>query len=328
MALRFSSKGAPGALLSSSARKNPVFVVAQSPRLNARLTAAGLAGFQPSGGHAGHSRRSARLDTSFRLNAAKDGSDPGASKEDMEVKVDAVKMLHGSHVVYLKIVGTELLLPVHIGEAESNAISRELTKTKQTRPMTHDFAKTLLQACGFRVTRIRITDLVSSTYYSRVHIGRANRNSVEFVADVDARPSDAINLALRFGAPMYISKKVAENATAFPSESASGKLTESLETPADIVRSVRTTLSSFEDPTVMFQLHKSLAIQQQRYEDAQLFQERIFHEMTHNQLLRLVVAMEAALTDSRYEEAARLRDEYYQMQAMVNAGKKNKEAAL
>ncbi len=65
-------------------------------------------------------------------------------------------------MVFLKIVGNEsgLVLPVHIGEAESSALLKELNKTKQLRPLTHDFAKTLLQACGFRVTKIRITELV------------------------------------------------------------------------------------------------------------------------------------------------------------------------
>ncbi len=60
----------------------------------------------------------------------------------------------------------------------------------------------------------------------------------------------------------------------------------------------------------MYQLQKELAIKDQRYEDARTFQQYIYHEMTHNQLLRLVVAMEAALSDQRYDEAARLRDEY------------------
>lgn len=60
----------------------------------------------------------------------------------------------------------------------------------------------------------------------------------------------------------------------------------------------------------MYQLQKELAIKDQRFEDARQFQQHIYHEMTHNHLLRLVVAMEAALSDQRYDEAARLRDEY------------------
>lgn len=60
----------------------------------------------------------------------------------------------------------------------------------------------------------------------------------------------------------------------------------------------------------MYQLQKDLAIQEQRYEEARKLQQAILDQMMHNQTLRLVVAMEAALTDGRYEEAARLRDEY------------------
>ncbi|PNH06309.1 hypothetical protein TSOC_007324 [Tetrabaena socialis] len=60
---------------------------------------------------------------------------------------------------------------------------------------------------------------------------------------------------------------------------------------------------------VMFTLQKDLAVKEERFEDAREMQQPIYHEMTHNRMLRLVVAMESALADGRYEEAARLRDE-------------------
>lgn len=85
------------------------------------------------------------------------------------------------------------------------------------------------------------------------------------------------------------------------------------ETHAEIVRSCREALTNFEDPTVMFTLQKDLAIRNERFEDARMFQQRVFEEMTHNPVLRNVVAMEAALADGRYEEAARLRDEHRKM---------------
>jgi len=65
----------------------------------------------------------------------------------------------------------------------------------------------------------------------------------------------------------------------------------------------------------MLQLQKELAVKEERYADAQAFQSQIFEEMTHSAVLRLVVAMEAALADGRYDEAARARDEYRQMLA-------------
>ena len=65
-----------------------------------------------------------------------------------------------------------------------------------------------------------------------------------------------------------------------------------------------------QDPTTMLQLQKDLAVKEERYADARAFQQKIFEQMTHSVMLRMVVAMEAALADGRYEEAARIRDEY------------------
>ncbi len=62
-------------------------------------------------------------------------------------------------MVYLKVVNSNLLIPVHIGENESNALLKEINKQRQMRPITHDVMKTMLQAVGFKVTKIRITDV-------------------------------------------------------------------------------------------------------------------------------------------------------------------------
>lgn len=224
--------------------------------------------------------------------------------------MDSVRVSQGNSIVYLRILdGQNLVLQVHIGEHESSALLKEISKGRVVRPLTHDLTKSLLGCIGYRVTKIRITDIVSNTYYARIFVARFNAQGVQEgdEVDVDARPSDAINLAVRFGAPMYVNKRIAEVATTLPTDAHSPQGSES---NADIVRSVREALASFEDPTVMFQLQKELAIKNQRFEDAATFQQYIFHEMTHNQMLRLVVAMEAAVSDQRYDEAARLRDEY------------------
>jgi len=62
----------------------------------------------------------------------------------------------------------------------------------------------------------------------------------------------------------------------------------------------------------MLQLQKDLAVKEERYTDARAFQQQIFEHMTHSTMLRMIVAMEAALADGRYDEAARVRDEYRQ----------------
>ncbi|GAX79857.1 hypothetical protein CEUSTIGMA_g7297.t1 [Chlamydomonas eustigma] len=237
-----------------------------------------------------------------------------ASKDDelsehIEVKVDSVRVTNGAAVIFLRLCDSApgLVLPVHIGEAESSALLKEINKQKGFRPLTHDLTKHLLQAAGFRVLKIRITELVNSTYYSRIHIAHIDGKGEIFnEVDVDSRPSDAINLAVRFDAPMYITKQVANYATSYPVE----PLSQQSETNAEIVRSVRETLATFEDPTTMLQLQKELAIQEERYADAKSLQQQIFSHMTQSVMLRMVVAMEAALADNRFEEAARVRDEY------------------
>ncbi|KAG1676474.1 hypothetical protein FOA52_002294 [Chlamydomonas sp. UWO 241] len=213
------------------------------------------------------------------------------------------------------------MLSVHIGEAESSALLKEINKQKGSRPLTHDLAKGMLIAVGCRVTKVRITELVSSTYYSRIHVARVGSSEDVGPTDgIDARPSDAINLAVRFHAPIYISQAIAETAAPFPTDTFPSQS----ETEKQITQSVRETLASFEDPTTMLQLQKELAIKEERYTDAHVAQQAIFEEMTHSPMLRLVVAMEAALGDGRYEEAARARDEYRrlvaQQQVLDSAG--------
>jgi len=157
--------------------------------------------------------------------------------------------------------------------------------------------------------QVRITDIIDNTYFARIHLGRtphphisaapdgpqapppaaaaAGASSPQAPAaddgevDVDARPSDAINLAIRFGARMYVTQKIASSAAAPPvephRESAAAErggrgglhgFAHGGESNAEIVKSVREALASYDDPTVMFQLQKELAIKEERFEDA------------------------------------------------------------
>jgi bifunctional DNase/RNase len=61
----------------------------------------------------------------------------------------------------------------HAGEHESNALLKEINKQKQLRPLTHDVAKNMLQAIGYKVTKIRVTDIIANTFYARIHLVRA-----------------------------------------------------------------------------------------------------------------------------------------------------------
>ncbi|GBF99500.1 hypothetical protein Rsub_12278 [Raphidocelis subcapitata] len=254
----------------------------------------------------------------------------------VEVSVDTVRTSAAAAVVYLRLHDGSGFLPVHIGLAESNALIKEMGKQRQARPLTHDLTKAMLEAVGWRVTKVRITSIVANTYIARIHLARAPRAPASDAAaaasepaevDLDARPSDAINLAARFGAPIYVAADIAATAAVPPLELVEAAAADAAaaagghpgggaghgprgESNAEIVRSCRDAIASFDDPTVMIQLQKELAIKEERFEDARTFHTSIVHEMTTNRVLRMVVAMESALADGRYEEAARLRDEY------------------
>jgi bifunctional DNase/RNase len=100
-----------------------------------------------------------------------------------------------------------MALPIWIGQAEATAIAMELQGVKPPRPMTHDLLRSVLNELAVNVVRVIVTEVKDSTYYAEVHLANDGHNLV-----VDSRPSDAIALALRAEAPIFVSDKVAEQA--------------------------------------------------------------------------------------------------------------------
>jgi len=94
-------------------------------------------------------------------------------------------------------------LPVWIGLFEAQAIVLALEKVKLPRPLTHDLAKLLIEKLDGKLDRVVISDVVNNTYYARLFIQR-NRENLQ----VDSRPGDAIALALRFKAPIFINETI------------------------------------------------------------------------------------------------------------------------
>ena len=108
-----------------------------------------------------------------------------------------------SPIVILRDPETGNVIPIWIGLLEANAIVLALEGTELPRPMTHDLMKSILLATGTRLLEIEIADIRESTYFALLHI-EGNGESVR----VDARPSDAIALALRCGARILVSETV------------------------------------------------------------------------------------------------------------------------
>jgi len=103
-----------------------------------------------------------------------------------------------SYVVILQERGGQRLLPIWIGQAEAESIVMELNKVKPPRPLTHDLCKRLITGLGATLDGVHITKVQENTYYAELHLS-LNGNVVQ----VDARPSDSIAVALRFGAPIF-----------------------------------------------------------------------------------------------------------------------------
>lgn len=109
-------------------------------------------------------------------------------------------------VVLLQIVGSKRHMPIWIGDAEANSIAMVMAGRKFERPLTHDLMQLVIDGLGGTLQRVVITELTGNTYYARLQLARGHE-----VISVDARPSDSVALALRCGAPIYLSRELAES---------------------------------------------------------------------------------------------------------------------
>jgi len=138
-----------------------------------------------------------------------------------EVTVAGVTVdpLTKSPIVVLREPESGNVVPIWIGLLEANAIALALEGTELPRPMTHDLMKSILHATGTRLRSVEIADIRESTYFALLHI-EGNGESVR----IDARPSDAIALALRCGARILVSETVlAQSSIPAPTASEGGE---------------------------------------------------------------------------------------------------------
>lgn len=125
---------------------------------------------------------------------------------NIEVKIGAliIDPNNNTPIVVLKGVETETILPIWVGAFEANAIALEIEKIVSQRPMTHDLLKNIIVQFGLRAVSVVINDLLENTYYAQIELIDQNGRSTI----LDARPSDAIALALRLDCPIYVNQKV------------------------------------------------------------------------------------------------------------------------
>ncbi len=108
-------------------------------------------------------------------------------------------------IIILKDHEERMALPIWIGLIEASAIATELENIQLARPMTHDLMRNILGELEIEVTRVEVNDLADNTFYATIHLRKEER-----VLKMDARPSDAIAIALRTQAPIFVNREVIE----------------------------------------------------------------------------------------------------------------------
>lgn len=149
------------------------------------------------------------------------GGDPSSSEleertvpldrgRELEVRVTGVyeRIEHGQPRALLVQVRDNYgrTVPIVIGPFEAHAIVSALNDDTPPRPMTHDLIRNILTRLGVSIDRVVIDDLWQGTFYAKIYLLHGDDEEIE----VDARPSDAIALALRFRAPIYMAESVLE----------------------------------------------------------------------------------------------------------------------
>ena len=169
------------------------------------------------------------------------------------VRVERVTLDTSSNrfVVILKDDTYHRWLPIVVGPAEAQAIALQLEKVSPPRPMTHDLMKNLVDSFKADIARVVVNDLKENTYYATIDL---KRNGAQL--QVDARPSDAIALALRARAPIFVDEEVMRKA-------AIGEEMESIQPQKE------------EDEIKSLNLQLQKAVKEERYEDAARFRDMI-----------------------------------------------------
>jgi len=131
----------------------------------------------------------------------------------MEIKGLLMDPVSNMPVVILRDDGNGVFLPIWVGIFEANAIAIAMEKIATPRPMTHDLLSNLLGELRTRVDRVVINELKDNTFFARIHLSRG-----EETWNIDSRPSDAMALALRAQAEIYVEEEVLEKSKSLRAE--------------------------------------------------------------------------------------------------------------
>ncbi len=190
---------------------------------------------------------------------------------------------NGSYALILKEIDGDRRLPIVIGAPEAGAIAYELEGVHTSRPMSHDLMKTLIETFESKVLEICIHELKDSTFFAAITLENTT-------VEVDSRPSDAIALALRFDAPIFIVESLLQEA--------GFSLDELDTTDEDDIEEIETfDISDDEDEDEEFFLPNKKSKKEKA------------HTSKTNKKDQLHDELQAAIQEEDYEKAAKIRDE-------------------
>ena len=154
----------------------------------------------------------------------------------IECKIESIRvsLVTQARVVILKQVDAERYLPIWIGPYEADAIALELQEVPMQRPFTHDLLRIIISELGAKVTHVLINDLRDDTFFARIILDVDGRH-----AEVDARPSDSIALAVRVKCPIYVEETVLDRASVTLEEGSRGEDTGDLPDDESLPQSER-----------------------------------------------------------------------------------------
>jgi len=180
------------------------------------------------------------------------------------VKVDQLFISNMGLAVHLKGMEDKRVLQIFIGAAEAQAIAIHLKGIEIPRPLTHDLFKNLLEYFQSPLKRVEVCDLREGTFYARLIL---ERDGTE--VEMDARPSDAIALALRCGVPIFVAETVMDEAGRVLQE------TEAVPTPDNAGKQDGKPVARVLTPLEKLKYDLGKAVQEERYEDAARIRDEI-----------------------------------------------------
>lgn len=126
---------------------------------------------------------------------------------EMKVMGIALDTRTGSPIVVLHDKENRRALPIWIGSAEASSIIRKIENLSVSRPMTHDLILSIVDKVGYKISKVEINDVEKETYYATIFLENDDGECIE----IDSRPSDAIAVAIRVDAPIFVTPNVLSN---------------------------------------------------------------------------------------------------------------------